>query len=74
METEFSLVRYGGDTQAAKNVYTGIDALSANDVAEVVLFATTRPKNVQIATLKLLPTNQASVVDVFRSNNSSTKN
>ncbi|KGG51945.1 hypothetical protein DI09_23p200 [Mitosporidium daphniae] len=69
VETEFSLVRYGGDVHAAKRVYNGIEALSANDVAEVVLFAATRPKHVQIATVKLLPTNQASVFEVSRTKN-----
>jgi NADP-dependent 3-hydroxy acid dehydrogenase YdfG len=47
-ETEFSLVRFRGDAEAAKAVYEGVDPLKAEDVAECVLFAVTRPFHVNV--------------------------
>lgn len=58
-ETEFSLVRLHGDKEKAKAVYKGIKPLSANDVADTVLFCLTCPPHVNINTLELMPTNQA---------------
>lgn len=59
-ETEFSLVRYHGDAQKAGAVYQGIAALTANDVAEAVLWAASRPAHVNINRIELMPTQQAS--------------
>jgi 3-hydroxy acid dehydrogenase / malonic semialdehyde reductase len=47
-ETEFSLVRFGWDEEAARAVYHGVDPLTADDVAECVLFAVTRPLHVNV--------------------------
>ncbi len=47
-ETEFSLVRYRGDVEAAKAVYEGVDPLTPDDVADCVLFALTRPLHVNV--------------------------
>jgi 3-hydroxy acid dehydrogenase / malonic semialdehyde reductase len=47
-ETEFSLVRFRGDAEAAKAVYEGVDPLAPEDVAECVLFALTRPFHVNV--------------------------
>jgi 3-hydroxy acid dehydrogenase / malonic semialdehyde reductase len=47
-ETEFSLVRFRGDAEAAKAVYEGVDPLTPEDVAECVLFALTRPFHVNV--------------------------
>jgi 3-hydroxy acid dehydrogenase/malonic semialdehyde reductase len=47
-ETEFSLVRFRGDAEAAKAVYEGVDPLRPEDVAECVLFAVTRPFHVNV--------------------------
>ncbi|MEH6682284.1 MAG: SDR family NAD(P)-dependent oxidoreductase [Sediminicola sp.] len=60
VRTEFSNVRFKGDTQRADNVYKGFLPLEASDVADVLLFVVTRPYHVNIADLLLLPTAQAS--------------
>jgi 3-hydroxy acid dehydrogenase / malonic semialdehyde reductase len=59
-ETEFSLVRFKGDQEAAKSIYKGFDALQANDVAEAIWFVTSRPVHVTINDLTIMPTAQAS--------------
>ncbi|MCS7017635.1 MAG: SDR family NAD(P)-dependent oxidoreductase [Cytophagales bacterium] len=66
VETEFSIVRFKGDTERAKNVYRGMTPLTAEDVAEVIWFAASRPAHVNIAELLLLPTAQASSTIVKR--------
>ncbi|HTB06771.1 MAG TPA: SDR family oxidoreductase, partial [Bacteroidia bacterium] len=65
-ETEFSLVRYHGDEAKAKNVYKGIDALTAKDIAEVVYFAVSRPAHVNISDVVITPTQQATATYVNR--------
>lgn len=60
VETEFSEVRFKGDTELAKTVYQGYDALKAEDIAEIIHFVVTRPHHVNIADLLVLPTAQAS--------------
>jgi len=57
--TEFSKVRFGGDEERARALYDGIEALSADDVADAVVYAATRPPHVQVADIFLLPTCQA---------------
>ncbi len=64
-ETEFSLVRFKGDADKAKEVYKGIDALTAEDIAEVIYFCATLPSHVCINDLVITPTQQA---DVYFSN------
>ncbi len=59
VETEFSLVRYDGDEEKAKNVYKGVVPLSPKDVAEAVEFIVTRPKHVNINDVLIMPTQQA---------------
>lgn len=66
VETEFSLVRFRGDKERAKNVYKGLKPLSPNDVAEAVLFCATRPKEVNINQMILTPLAQASSTQVYR--------
>jgi len=59
VETNFSNVRFNGDTERAKNVYKGITPLTPDDVADAVLYAATRPPHVSINEMILTPTNQA---------------
>jgi 3-hydroxy acid dehydrogenase / malonic semialdehyde reductase len=66
VETEFSEVRFYGDTERAKNVYKGIAPLTGDDVADAVVWASTRPDNVQIAQIVIVPQAQASAMVNFR--------
>ena len=54
-ETEFSLVRFKGDEKKAKNVYKGIDALTADDIADVIYYCATLPAHVCINDLEITP-------------------
>jgi len=65
-ETEFSVVRFRGDTQKAKEVYKGIEPLSAEDVADAVFYAATRHPNFVVAEMILLPQHQASAMVAHR--------
>lgn len=60
VETEFSLVRFKGDENRAKNVYKGFAPLSPEDVANVIMFCISLPAHVNINDLVLMPTAQAS--------------
>ena len=66
VETEFSEVRFKGDTQRAAQVYANMEALQARDIAEIVVFLVTRPAHVNIADLLVLPQSQASSTIVSR--------
>ena len=66
VETEFSEVRFHGDRSRAASVYRGMRALDAGDVADVVLFAATRPPHVCLADALILPTDQASATQIHR--------
>lgn len=66
VETEFSLVRFGGDSDRAKGVYQGMTPLTGDDVADVIVFAVTRPAHVNVSDVLLLPTDQSSVLHVHR--------
>lgn len=60
VDTEFSTVRFHGDKQKADNVYKGFTPLYAKDIADTILFVITRPSNVNINDLVIMPTVQAS--------------
>jgi NADP-dependent 3-hydroxy acid dehydrogenase YdfG len=66
VETEFSLVRYKGDAEAAGAVYEGVDPLSADDVADCVLFALTRPLHVNVDEIVLKALAQSSGARIVR--------
>lgn len=59
VETEFSLVRFGGDQERADKVYAGITPLVATDVAEVIGFVASRPSHVNLDTIVIRPRDQA---------------
>ncbi len=65
-ETEFSLVRFKGDVKTANSVYDGFEALLANDVAEAIWFVTSRPANVTINDITIMPTAQASATIIHK--------
>jgi len=84
VETEFSMVRFAGDAQAAKEgsfleqcaraphslccqVYDGFTPLTADDVAEVIAFAATRPKHVDLDRIVMKPVAQATTMRYDRS-------
>lgn len=60
VETEFSKVRFKGDEKRADTVYKGYQPLRAEDIADLIWFALTRPPHVNIADLVVMPTAQAS--------------
>ena len=60
VQTEFSLVRFGGDEQRAEAVYRGINPLIAEDVAEVIGFVASRPPHVNLDQIVMRPRDQAS--------------
>lgn len=59
VETEFSVVRFKGDEERANSVYKGYEPLKAEDIAEIIVFAATRPPHVVLADIVILPTAQA---------------
>ncbi len=66
VETEFSLVRFKGDSERAKQPYKGMKPLTGRDVAEAILFMLTRPPHVSIHDLLIMPTAQAAALTVHR--------
>jgi len=66
VETEFSEVRFKGDVEKAKSVYSGYKALQATDIAEIIHFVITRPYHVNIEDLVVYPTAQASATILNR--------
>lgn len=66
VETDFSLVRFDGDQAKADNVYRGITPLTADDVADVIAFAATRPSHVNLDQIVMKPRAQASAMRAHR--------
>lgn len=66
VDTEFSIVRFHGDTERAGNVYNGLTPLSGDDIAEAVIFCVTRPPHVNIHQLRIMPSAQASATIAHR--------
>jgi len=67
-ETEFSIVRFAGDTEKAKSVYKGLQPLTAEDIAETVWWIASRPAHVNILDVVLTPTAQANSAHIVRKN------
>ncbi len=67
VETEFSIVRFNGDTERANNVYKGFSPLKPEDIAETIVFCATRPPHVNITEMVIYPTEQANTTTVKRS-------
>ena len=66
VETEFSLVRFGGEMERARQVYEGLTPLTAEDVAECIAWAATRPSHVNVDEIVVMPRDQASATDIVR--------
>ncbi len=66
VETEFSTVRFHGDSERAKKVYQGLTPLTPDDIADVVFFCATRSSHVNISEVILMPTDQAGPTLVHR--------
>jgi 3-hydroxy acid dehydrogenase / malonic semialdehyde reductase len=66
VETEFSLVRFHGDSERAAKVYEGVRPLTAEDIADAILYAATRPPHVNVDEVLLMATAQASATRVWR--------
>lgn len=66
VETEFSLVRFKGDQAKSDKVYQGVIPLTADDIADALLWAATRPPHVCIDEILIKPTDQAAIHKVYR--------
>jgi len=67
VETEFSEVRFKGDKERAKKVYEGFEPLHAQDIAEAIWFAVSRPAHVNINDMLIMPTAQANTTHLLKS-------
>lgn len=65
-ETEFSMVRFKGDAERAKKVYEGVEALTAEDIAETLVWVASRPQNVCIDEMVIKCTDQAAIHKIHR--------
>lgn len=66
VETEFSQVRFHGDTARAQKVYTGVEALRGNDIAEAIAWVAALPAHMNVNDMVLTPTQQASAYNTYR--------
>lgn len=66
VETEFSVVRFNGDTEKASNVYKNVQPLTGDDIAQTVLWVANAPEHVNIADVYITPTAQANTRDLIR--------
>lgn len=64
VETEFSLVRFKGDANRSQSVYQGFQPLKAEDIADIIYFAISRPAHVNLSDMTVFPTAQASATVV----------
>ncbi|MCC6323034.1 MAG: SDR family NAD(P)-dependent oxidoreductase [Phycisphaerales bacterium] len=66
VETEFSLVRFGGDEARAQQVYRGVEPLTGDDCADIIAWVATRPPHVNIDHVRVTPVQQATATVVHR--------
>jgi 3-hydroxy acid dehydrogenase / malonic semialdehyde reductase len=66
VDTEFSLVRFNGDQERAKMTYNGFVPLSADDIADTILWVASRPAHVNINDILIMPTAQANTTHLLR--------
>ena len=66
VETEFSVMRFAGDTERAAKVYEGLTPLTADDIADCIAWAVTRPRHVNIDEMVVRPIAQATATQVAR--------
>ncbi|CCH02531.1 short-chain dehydrogenase/reductase SDR [Fibrella aestuarina BUZ 2] len=66
VETDFSVVRFKGDTSRASQVYAGFDPLQAADIADTIVYAVTAPAHVTIADITILAAAQAAATTIYR--------
>lgn len=66
VDTEFSTVRFKGDKNTADSIYKGFTPLYAQDIAEVIMFALSRPKSVNLEQILIMPTAQASATRISK--------
>ena len=59
VETEFTLVRTGGDQAASDALYGGIDPMTADDIADTIFYVATLPAHLNINALELMPVSQS---------------
>lgn len=68
VETDFSQVRFHGDKTRAEQVYKGLEALQARDIADITLYIANQPKHVQISDITIMATQQATGFTIHREN------
>lgn len=66
VETDFSLTRFNGDIERAKNVYKGIEALTPDDIADIIVSTANQPERVQVSEVTIVAQNQADSRTIFR--------
>ncbi len=66
VETDFSEIRFHGDKEKAKKIYEGIEALQANDIADIILYISNTPKHVQISDITIMANKQATGFIIHR--------
>ncbi|MEG6585166.1 SDR family NAD(P)-dependent oxidoreductase [Dendrosporobacter sp. 1207_IL3150] len=69
VETNFSVTRFRGSQEKADNVYSGIQPLVAEDIADIVLYTASVPPHVQICEVTVTPVNQATAGVVYKKSN-----
>jgi NADP-dependent 3-hydroxy acid dehydrogenase YdfG len=74
VETEFSLVRFAGDAERAQGVYRGLEPLTAEDVADCIVWAATRPSHVNVDEIVVRPRDQATATHVHRRDSAKPQN